>query len=79
LYLDSGQAHPIIIISRHQVLVAIMPEQWMGLHLNQLILRSGRQSLRILLEVIQVVQLNWNDGARLWILNLKDSIEITEL
>ena len=61
LHLNSSQINLLIVISCHQILVAVVPEQRMSLDLNELILRGSCQTICVVLEVIQVVKLHWND------------------
>ena len=79
LDLDSGQVHLIVLIAAHQILVAIMPEQRVGLHLDQLMLRRGSIAISIVLVPIEMVQLHRDDRARLWVLNLKRALQDADL
>ena len=69
----------IILISHNQILVAIVPEKWMSLHLDQLVGGSSCVALRIVLEAIQMIQLNWDDGARLRVFNLECAVQDADL
>ena len=79
LDLDAGEVDMVVLVSHHEILVAIVPEKWMRLHLNELICRSGRVALSIVLETLQMVQLNGDDAARLRVLDLECAIEDTDL
>lgn len=61
LDLDSGQVHLIVLVTHHQVLVTVVPEEWMGLHLNDLVFRRGRVTLSVVLEPFKMVQLDGDD------------------
>lgn len=74
LNLDSSQMHLIIFISYHEVLVAIMPEKRVSLDLNELVGRCGRISISVVLETFEMIELDWNDGAWLGVLDLKGTV-----
>ena len=56
-----------------------MPEQRVGLHLDQLMLRRGSISVSVVLVPIEMVQLHRDDRARLWVLNLKRALQDADL
>ena len=58
---DASEVHLIILVTTHQVLVAVVPEERMSLHFDELVLGCGRVSLSIVLVPIQMVQLDWDD------------------
>lgn len=61
LDLDASEMHMIILVTAHQVLVAVVPEEWVSLHLDELVLGGGRVTLRVVLIPIQMVELDGND------------------
>ena len=79
LDLDSCQVDMIVFVSHDEVLVAVMPKQWMSLHLDKLVLTRGGISFSVVLETLEVIQLHWNDRASLWVLDLECSIEDADL
>ena len=56
-----------------------MPEQWVSLHLDQLMLGRGSISVSVVLVPIEMVQLHRDDRARLWILNLERALQDADL
>ena len=75
LNLDAGQADLIKIISHNQVLVAIMPEERMRLHLDNTLSRISWLLVCRILELLEMVKLDWDDRASFRILNLKLAFE----
>ena len=79
LDLNSGQVHSVILVSYHQVLVAIVPEEWMRLDFNQLVRWRFSITISIVLEAVQMVKLDRDDRARLGVLNLERTIQDADL
>ena len=69
----------IVLVPDHEILIAIVPEERMRLHLDQLVGRSCCVALSIVLEALQVVKLNRDDASRLGVLDLKCAIEDANL
>lgn len=63
LDLNSGQVDMIILVSDHEILIAIVPEERMRLHLDQLVGGSCCVALGIVLEALQVIKLNRDDAS----------------
>ena len=79
LHFDAGQADLVKIISRNQVLVGIMPEERMGLHLDDTLSCISWLLVSCVLELFEVIKLDWDDGASFRVLNLELALEKTEL
>ena len=79
LDLHPSQVHSVILVSYHQVLVAIVPEQRMSLDLDQLVRGSFGITISVVLEAVQMVKLDRDDRARLRVLNLKRTIQNADL
>ena len=63
LNLDTGEVHMIIFISHNKILIAIMPEEGMGLNFDELIGRCRSVTLRVVLEALKMIQLDRDDRA----------------
>ena len=79
LDLHPSQVHSVILVSYHQVLVAIVPEQRVSLDLDQLVRGSFGFTISVVLEAVQMVKLDWDDRARLRVLNLERTIQNADL
>ena len=61
LDLNSCQVNSVILVSYYQVLVAIVPEEWMRLDLDQLVRRRLGFTISIVLEAVEMVKLDRDD------------------
>ena len=73
LNLDSGQANVISIVAHNQVLVTIVPEQWMSFHFYNAV-HLLRIAIYLIGKPLQVVKLDGDQGASFGVLDLKISV-----
>ena len=76
---DASEVDMVIFVTHNQILIAIVPEKWVSLHLNQLVRGRGRIALSIVLEALQVVELHGDNAARLRIFDLESAIQDADL
>ena len=48
-----------------------MPKQWVGLHFNKVVLCLRWLLVRRVLEILQMVELHWDDRPGFWVFDLK--------
>ena len=56
-----------------------MPKQWVGLHFNKVVLCLRWLLVRRVLEILQMVELHWDDRPGFWVLDLKLALHKTKL
>jgi hypothetical protein len=80
LNLHASQVNLVFVVANHDVLVLVVPEERMGSHLNdrELSLRTGGL-VRVVAVTVQIVELDGDHAARLWVFDLKLGVSARKL